>query len=357
MHMPLRYPPERILIRCPNWIGDAVVATAALRCMRKNYPDAHISLLVSPYVLPALEHAPWFNDVIEYDSKARGIRHVRGVARKLREGQSYDLALLLTHSFSSALVAWLGWARLRVGHARPWRSWLLTDPVPWPGEEQDFDRISKVDLYSSLLEYLGCDGARDQRPEVFTTEVEERRCDQILDQYGRKPDRPLVAIVPGAAYGSSKLWDPERFAVVANELSHRRNTQTVILTGPGERHIGQQIMRHMKGDPIFFGGTEGSFANLKAVIRRSALVICNDTGPRHVAIAYNIPSVVIMGPTDPSVTHSDYKRTIIVRQDVPCAPCYLRTCTTDHQCMKRITPKMVIAAAEELLDRYPPERK
>ena len=79
-------------------------------------------------------------------------------------------------------------------------------------------------------------------------------------------------------------------------------------------------------------------------------MICNDTGPRHLAIAYNIPVVVLMGPTSPVVTHSDYPRTVILRQDVPCAPCYLRRCPTDHRCMTLITPEMVISAAETLLD-------
>ena len=78
-------------------------------------------------------------------------------------------------------------------------------------------------------------------------------------------------------------------------------------------------------------------------------MICNDTGPRHLAIAYNVPVVVLMGPTSPSVTHSDYARTAILRQEVPCGPCYRRSCPTDHRCMTLITPERVVAAAESLL--------
>jgi len=349
--MPLRYPAGRILIRCPNWIGDAVAATAAIRCMWQNYPKAHISLLLTPYVRPVVEHAPWFDEIVEFDRQGGGLRETLRTGKKLREPPRYDLALLLTHSFSSALVVWLGRARRRVGHARNGRSWLLTDSVPWPCKGRKFERVSKVDLYSGLLEYLGCEDARNQRPEVFTSEADERSCDELLAERGRDPERPLLAIVPGAAYGSSKLWEPVRFAAVADELARTENMQAVILTGPGESAIGREIARKSREGAITFKENELSFGRLKAVVRQSALMVCNDTGPRHVAIAYHIPVVVLMGPTDPSLTHSDYRQTIILRQNVPCAPCHLRTCPTDHRCMTLITPAMVVAACEELLGR------
>ena len=351
--MALRYPAERILIRCPNWIGDAVAATAAIRCMRRNYPDAHITLLLSSYVRPALENAPWFNEVIEFDRRRNGgIREILRVGKRLRQSPRYDLALLLTHSFSSALVVWLGRSKFRVGHARNGRSWLLTKPVPWPCKGRTFDRVSKVKLYSGLLECLGCEGARDQRPELFTSEADEKRCDELFKEHRRDPARPLLAIVPGAAYGSSKLWEPAHFAAVANAMAEKHNMQAAILTGPGERATGQKIARSIKQTPIIFAENELTFGVLKVVVQRSALMLCNDTGPRHVAIAYNIPVVVLMGPTGPSVTHSDYERTTIVRKDVPCAPCFLRTCPTDHRCMTLIAPAQVIGACEDMLQRY-----
>jgi heptosyltransferase-2 len=136
---------------------------------------------------------------------------------------------------------------------------------------------------------------------------------------------------------------------VADALAASRGLQAVVLTGPGEERIGAAIAQAMKRRPISFREGEVSFGALKAIVRRSALMICNDTGPRHLAIAYNVPVVVLMGPTSPIVTDSDYPRTAILRQDVPCGPCYLRHCPTDHRCMMLITPEMVLAAAETLL--------
>ena len=349
--MSLRYDAQRILIRCPNWIGDAVASTAAVVCMRKNYPDAHITLLLRPYVRPVMENASWLNEIIELDER-RGLGEFLRIGRRLRRPARYDLALLLTHSFSSALAVRCGGARRRVGHARNGRSFLLTDAVPWPRKGRESHLVPKVELYSGLLDYLGCEGAYDQRPELFTSRADESECERLLTRHGCDGGRPLVAIVPGAAYGSSKLWAPERFATVADRLSAERNLQSVILTGPGEDAIGRDIALAMKSHPISFRKGDLTVAVLKAVVRRCALMVCNDTGPRHVAVAYNVPTVVVMGPTHPAVTHSDYERTHIVRQDVPCGPCHLRTCPADHQCMKLVTPDMVLWAAGDLLDRY-----
>jgi heptosyltransferase-2 len=347
--LPLRYPAERILIRCPNWIGDMIAATAALRCMRANYPRAHIALLLKAYVRPVIAHAPWADEVVEVDPRG-GPSGLFATVSRLRRAPPYDLALLLTQSFNSALMVRLAGAKRRVGHARDGRSLLLTDAVPWPGRGENPRLVPKVQVYSSLLEHLGCEGAGDQRPEVFTAPEDEAQAEKLLAERGRDAGRPLLAIVPGAAYGASKLWPPARFATVADALAASRGLQAVLLTGPGEERIGAEIAQAMKGRPITFREGEVSFGALKAIVRRSALMICNDTGPRHLAIAYNIPVVVLMGPTSPVVTHSDYPRTVILRQDVPCAPCYLRRCPTDHRCMTLITPEMVISAAETLLD-------
>ena len=361
--MPLRYPAERILIRCPNWIGDMIAATAALRCMRANYPQAHIALLLKAYVRPVIAHAPWADEVVEADPRG-GLAGLLATARRLRHAPRYDLALLLTQSFNSALMVRLAGAKRRVGHARNGRRLLLTDAAPWPGrglvlrsEESLLRRVAenprlapKVQVYSSLLEYLGCSGADDRRPEVFTSPEDEAQAEKLLAARGREAARPLLVIVPGAAYGASKLWPPARFARVADALAASRGLQAVVLTGPGEEPIGAEIARAMKAPTISFREGEVSFGALKAIVRRSALMICNDTGPRHLAIAYNVPVVVLMGPTSPIVTHSDYPRTAILRQDVPCGPCYRRRCPTDHRCMTLITPEMVLAAAEALLD-------
>ena len=350
--MPLRYPAERILIRCPNWIGDMVAATASVRCMRANYPDAHITLLLEPYTHGVIEHAPWFDEVIPFHKRRSRLREIVRIAGILRQRPRYDLALLMTHAFSTGLIAWMGGAGRRVGHAREIRSWLLTDPVPWPATGRDARLVPKVKVYASLLEYLGCEGAQDQRPEVFTSPQEDAESLQLLNANGREPERPLLALIPGAAYGSAKLWPPDRFARTADELAERHDMQTVILTGPSETAIGEAIAEGMRSRPIRFPRGAVRMGHLKAVIRECAAMLCNDTGPRHIGIACGLPIVTLMGPTHPAVTASDYDRETVVRQDVPCGPCYRRVCPRNHICMTRITPDRVVKAMDTLWARF-----
>jgi len=333
-----------------------ITATATLRCMRRNYPSAHITLVLERYVRAVVEHAPWYDDIVECDRSRAPLRDVMRLARVLREPPGYDLALLLTHAFRSALLARLSGAARRVGHAREGRSWLLTDPVPWPACGADSRLVPKVKVYASLLDYLGCEGVDDWRPEVFTSPGEERDCDRMLASRGHEQGRPLLALVPGAAFGSSKLWEPARFARVADHFFERHGMRAIVFAGPGEGPIAEEIAGHMRSSPIRFREGEMTFGHMKAMVRRCSLMICNDTGPRHLGIAYGLPVVTIMGPTHPAVTHTDYPKEIVLREEVPCGPCYRRRCPTDHQCMKAIRPEQVIEAAEMLLARRDTER-
>ena len=88
---------------------------------------------------------------------------------------------------------------------------------------------------------------------------------------------------------------------------------------------------------------------LKPLIQRCQLLVTNDTGPRHYAVAFDIPVVVIMGPTDPRYTNANLEKTIVLRRETECSPCHLKECTLDHRCMTEITPELVLQAGKQLL--------
>jgi len=352
----LRYEAERILIRCPNWVGDVVMATPALRCIRRNYPRARITLLLRPYVREVLEGAPWFDEILEVGPPGAKSEHEPRARRKpyfslVRQlrARRFDLALLLTHSFRTALTAWLVRAKHSVGYTR-WDQWcLLTDRIPWPRERGAWAAVPKVETYMRLCERLGCEGTDDRRQELFFTRQEKQAASALLHRHGRDAGRGLAALVPGAAYGASKLWSTDKFARVGDALAERHGFQVIILASPAEEALARDIARRMKHRAIRSRPGEMSLGLLKPVIAGCSLVVCTDTGPRHFGVAFDVPTVVIMGPTDPRRTDSDYARTIIVRKDVPCGPCQLRKCPLDHACMKLITPAMVLDAADRLL--------
>ena len=355
--MTLKYRAQNILIKAPNWVGDAVMATPAFRCMRHSYPDARISVLLRPYVRDILSHSPWFDEVIEYEPAATGgpsgwqagASAFLSTVHRLRR-RNIDLALLLTHSFRSALLARLAGARYRVANSRGDQSWLLTDSLPWPRENGRRVPLPKVTAYLRLCRHLGCPEADNTQLQLHYSTEEQRKALRLIRESGGDPQRPMFAIVPGAAFGASKFWSTEKFAAVADAIATRRGWQPALLCGPGEQPLAEQIKQHMKVPSVQPNPEDFGLDVLKPFVARCRLMVATDTGPRHVAEAFHVPTVVIMGPTDPRHTETNYAARRVIRVDVPCGPCHLRTCPTDHRCMKRVTPQMVIDAAEGLLE-------
>jgi heptosyltransferase-2 len=189
---------------------------------------------------------------------------------------------------------------------------------------------------------------------------------QLIENRKSKIENPLITFVPGANFGSSKCYPPEHFATLATALIQNHNATILLAGSPAETPLITAIIEHAKRtqDSGPGGGrTQDSFISLpalndnrglplgalKELIRRSRLVIANDTGPRHFAAAFRIPTVTLFGPTDPRWAETYHKNERIVRLDVPCGPCQLKKCPIDHRCLRNLTPDLVLSAAEELL--------
>jgi heptosyltransferase-2 len=135
---------------------------------------------------------------------------------------------------------------------------------------------------------------------------------------------------------------------LADLLNQRWKCRILLLVGPGEDVLADRITRLSRTDLINTSGNRIDLANLKPVIKRCQLLITNDTGPRHYAVALGVPVVVIMGPTDPRYTQANMDNTIVLRHELDCAPCHQKSCPENHECMTAITPEAVLDAAETL---------
>ncbi|MBM4043853.1 MAG: lipopolysaccharide heptosyltransferase II [Planctomycetes bacterium] len=350
----MKIPARNILIRCPNWVGDAVMATPALRCIREHCPDARISLLAKPYVRGALENAPWADEIIEYDPDRahRGWLGYLALIERLRV-RHFDLAVIMPHSLSAAWMAWLAGARRRVGYSRGDRGWLLTDRLPSPREGRTWLPVPKTDYYLRLCETIGCP-VRSTKTELFVSDSAAQQADRMLAQRGVPPDALVIGLNPGARFGSSKCWSPKSFAQVADALIERYGCRVVILSAPDEDQIVRAIELEMKHKAVDFLDEPMTLELLKPIVRRLALLVTTDTGTRHFAVAFDKPVVVIMGPTDPRHTACNLDKTTVLRVDVPCGPCHLRVCPTDHRCMTLVTPDHVLAAVDDLMRKHVP---
>jgi len=342
-------PPRRVLVRLPNWIGDIVMATPALAALRRHWPSAQLTVAGPPHAAALLAGSHLHDGLVELPSrKVAGLAGMRGSVEALKAGD-HDLAFVLTNSFSSALVVRLAEVGVRVGYVGGGRGLLLTHRVS-RGREAGYHQmpVPMVEQYFRLLEAVGVPRG-DPKTVLATTEQEEREADAWLKQAGLEGTEPLFGIHPGSSFGPSKLWYPEKFAAVADELTARRGGRVVVFCGPTEQGLARSIAVAARCSPVTAADVPLGLGALKAVVRRLKLLVTTDTGPRHLGPAFDVPTVVVMGSTDPRFTNTNLGKTLVVRSDVDCSPCQRKVCPIDHRCMTRLEPAHVLAASERLL--------
>lgn len=159
----------------------------------------------------------------------------------------------------------------------------------------------------------------------------------------------VVGINPGSTYGGAKRWLPERFAEVTERLcrtireSREQQVSVVIFGAKGEERLGREIAARLSSRSLVLSGAT-TIRELMAALKRCAMLLTNDTGPMHIASAFQVPIVAIFGPTDWRATSPFGSAHVIVRQPVDCAPCLLRECPIDHRCMTRVSVDQVYDA-------------
>ena len=342
----------------PNWIGDVVMATPALRALRAHFDSARIFAVCRPYVADVLAGAPWCNEIIHLDRRGHWKHRWPAVAWQLRRTK-IDFAVLFPNSFRSALVAWSGGAQRIVGFNRYGRDWMLTDSLNAArNAEGRFEPSPIIDDYNRLAEAAGC-AAPGHRMELFTTAADEQAAEAVWQSFGLDRHAEVVCLNPGAAFGAAKHWDTNYFTALAKELVDQRQSAVVVLCGPAERDLAKQIASQASRASVFSVADQPlSIGLTKALIRRCSLLVTTDSGPRHFAAAFDRPVVTLFGPTHIAWTETYFAKAIHLQKQVPCGPCQQRVCpTNDHRCMKDLLPGEVYRAATELLSLPAAPRK
>ncbi len=361
---------NRLLVVAPNWLGDAVMATSAAALLRRRRPGWWLGGLVKPAVAQLYEGLDLFDELhVEPRAGMMGPKRAAATVRPRR----YRQALLLTNSFSTALVARLAGIPRRVGFNRDGRGLLLTDPVA-PTRLRDLpefaeaiakgsaspERFAPVSAHRAYLQ-LACALLEEPLPEdppplqLALSGAQRRETDQLLARAGLA-DGPFVALCPGASK-ALKRWPAERFGAVAAALCSKRGWAAAFVGSPQERDvvaqardaaIAQGLAPQRAVDLAQLGLTVGS---LKGVLGCAALLVANDTGPRHIAAAMNTPAVVVFGPTDPRWTTIPAPLEARVLAD-PDLPRHLVADDHPRRCaVERVAVDRVLTAAEELLTR------
>jgi heptosyltransferase-2 len=352
-------PVGKILVVQPSWVGDAIMATPTLRAIRTLYPGAEISYLLRRYVKEIYTGMPWADRLITYrtgKTKAKAGKGLFDLGARLRSAK-FDLAILLPNSFKTALICKMAGIRRIVGYDRDGRGFLLSDKLLPIKERGKFIPTPIIKTYFGIAQYLGS-SERDLSLKLFVTESEKRQANDVLSRAGldgsahrpaAKGSAPWVMLNPGASYGAAKCWPPEYFAALGDRLAEEAGATVMLSAAPRERRIIEAILRRMKRPAIDLSSLGLTLGALKEIVHRCDLMITNDTGPRHIAAAMDVPVVTLFGPTHPQWTEIYYPKERQLAIKVFCGPCQKKVCPLDHRCMTRLTPAMVFDAAVQLL--------
>jgi heptosyltransferase-2 len=315
------------------------MAVPAIRALRRRFPAAELSLLGRRAFEPLLGDSDLFQCFLPLVS---GHDRGRANAAALRAAE-IDLIVLLPHSVRSALEAWRAGVPVRVGYSRAGRRALLTHAI---APHRYRTRIAPVPMHYQYLELAAVLGAAGTPSDGELRVGESARAGAVrwLADRGIGPEERPLALNPGASFGPSKIYPAELFAEAAERARADGWGPLLVLCGPGEEPLAEAVAARIRGPVASAAPEPPPLDLLKGVIQRCRAMITTDAGPRHLATALGVPTVVLMGPTDPRFTAARLEKCAILRRDVPCGPCHRKVCPLDHRCLREIAPREVAEA-------------
>jgi len=324
-----------LLLRIPNWLGDLVLALPVVASAAAR-PDGVLLVGPEPYApiltrrFPRAEYVPW--------TRSRRL----GPLARLRAARP-RAALLLTDSFSSALLAYLARIPERIGHDAEHRGVLLTRRVRRRSPARTARRAEE---YAALASAAGI-AVQDPVPRLTAVPEEVEAARRTLrPRLGE--GTPYAVLAPGASYGPAKRWAPERFAKVAGALAGQHGLALVLVGSREDAAPAAETEAAVRGRAVNLAG-ETDLTTLVGLLAGAALVVSNDSGVMHLGAALARPTVGVFGSTSPVWTASDAPWVRNLYAAYPCSPCFRRTCPIGYGCLRSIEPEHAVRAAEELL--------
>jgi heptosyltransferase-2 len=327
-----------LLLRLPNWLGDLVLALPVVEAAAAR-PGAP-PLFVGPAAFASLltPRAPH----VRYHAWSRGARYA--LAPVLRRERPAS-ALLLTESFSSALLALLSGAPVRIGFDSECRGPLLTRRVRRPAPPRGTPRVRE---YRILAEAAGI-AVPNETPRLRATPAEREGAEALLARSGRGGD-PYAVLAPGASYGPAKRWPADRFAALARSWQRTRGLRVVLVGVAEDRPAAQAVAASAESGILDLTGLT-DLPQLVGVLDGAAAVASNDSGVMHLAAALGRPTVAVFGSTSPVWTSAAAGWVRNLYAAYPCSPCFRRTCPIGYGCLKAIDVGEAARASEELMAR------
>ncbi|MEO1200141.1 MAG: lipopolysaccharide heptosyltransferase II [Pseudomonadota bacterium] len=329
------------LIVGPAWVGDMVMAHSLVQALKAQTPDTRIDILAPPATAPIARLMPDVGKVIEIGVRRGrlGARARWQVGRALSQTR-YGLAIVLPRSWKSALVPALARIPGRRGYRGELRYGLLTDIRPDVAHRDG----RTVDKFVALSVPVG--GEAMPAPDPVLS-VDPAAANVTLDTFGLDPGASHVALCPGAEFGPSKQWPIASFAALAARLVQEGHRPVVLGTGQ-DRDAGATIAKAAPDTIDLTGRTRLEEAG--HILSVASAVVTNDSGLMHVAAALGRPVLALFGSTSAKITPPLGARAAVINRELPCRPCFERTCPLGHHdCLRSIMPDEVATRLSDLM--------
>lgn len=331
--------PRRVLLIKPSALGDVVHALPVLSLLRERFAGARIDWLVNPSFAGLLRDHPLLDDVVLFERQrlARAWREpegARGIWRLARSLHSrrYDMVIDLQGLLRSGWLSLQTLAPVRIGFAsaREFAPLCYTHRVA-----SRVDGRHAIERYLDVAEALGCPRG-PVRFEFGVTGQDRDAVDRLVDC-----SRPYAVLLPGTNW-LTKRWPAERFAALTGPLRSRFGLRSVLAGGRDAAGLASAF------EDVIDLANRTTLRQLVALLERASLVVCNDSGPMHIAAALGVPLVALFGPTSPCRTGPYRRADAVVRLDLECSPCLSRRCV--HQtCLRGLSVQVVLQQVERVL--------
>lgn len=339
------YPGEPILVRSPNWLGDAIMAIPAILRLHERWPDNPISILCADKLAPLWQMQPAVQNVLQLQSS------LWSTAQSLKK-HHFIAAVVLPNSFRTAMEVFTARIPFRMGYAVNARSFLLTHskPPPHPVKTTAKKSLPEIKRSADLIRALTAPDYSQHHIYYYLKLVELADASSVLcapsliPQNIPQSEGVLIGFNPGAEYGPAKRWPFENFAATAKQILASPSVKIAIFGGAADATLCDQLARELNSPRVTSLAGKTTLPELAAHLKSCKLLLTNDTGPMHLAAAVGTPVVALFGSTLSDLTAPGIPGDpahAILQSSVGCSPCFWRECPIDFRCMRQFNPDQV----------------
>ena len=357
---------KKILIVNPFGIGDVIFSTPLVEVLKKYFPDSCIAYICNRRALRLIETNPGLNKIFVYEkdeyrdalkrSKIDGLKKILAFLKEIRR-EKFDISIDLSLGYKHSMILKLIGIKKRVGFNYRNRGRFLTDKL----DIESFDNKHVIDHYLGLVKLLGIDIKSKFEPRIFASKISQDAGSKFLKDACLSEGDLLIGMLPGcgASWGADakrRRWSIEKFARLADLLIEKHGAKIILLGDAKEVDIASGVQNLMKNKVVNYCG-KTSLGDLIGIMTKCRLIITNEGGPLHMAVALGVKTVSLFGPVDEK-TYGPYSSSgdhaVVSRKDLKCRPCYKKfkyNDCKDRTCLASISVEEVLGAAEGLLKR------